>query len=234
MTSPLDSIISKINKLRSLATSSNINEANAATAAANKLIDSYRLSEADLTEETDGLTFDETYIYETGKVTAWKNHLIHILAKHYGLAVLNDAHRPGGRQVSRFKLIGRKSDIEIGRYMFAWLTSECTRLAEPMKGSGRVAIASYCLGFVYGVGEQLEASRKQVVAENHSTGLVKLEARQAEAKKFMHDSIDGLRTVKSKSAARHDHHAFSSGKSAGASMHLGSALPGKTKLLGQS
>ena len=232
--SNLTSVISKVQKLLALSKSSNENESKAALNAANKIIDEFRLTSEDLSYTAeDEIAFDEGYVYETSKVTAWKQSLLHVLAKHFGCALLNEAWKPEGRLVSRFKLVGRKGDMEIARYFYGYLTSECSRLAQAnVKGTGRVAIASYCLGFVNGVGAQLAESRKAVVAETHSTGLVKLEARAELSKKFMHDSIKNLKTVKSRSAAQFDMNAYHSGKQAGERMHLGTSLPSKTKMLG--
>ena len=80
-------IIEKINKLLSLAKSSNANEAAAAAAAADKLIAQHRISEAELQAATKvdlpSAIKDANPLYETARVTAWKTHLAHFLAAKY-------------------------------------------------------------------------------------------------------------------------------------------------------
>src|SRR5580692_6669241 len=163
MDTKLQSVIDKIQKLRSLATSMNINEANAAANVANKLIEEYRLSEADIAANNpalDHIEEDTNHIYTSGKITRWKSSLVRVLAEHYGVTHWNNATWVTGRQVSRYRLIGRKSDMQIVNYMFAWLTLECERLSGMYaKGNGRVFVASWCEGFVAGIAEQLELSR---------------------------------------------------------------------------
>jgi hypothetical protein len=234
MDNKLSSVIEKVQKLLALSNSSNPNEAAAAAAKANQLIDQYRLSAEDFaTGEFDPLTEDSDYIYQTGKVTPWKSILISVLTTHYGVAYFNDTAYPEGRKISRFKLVGRTSDIQIARYMFAWLTMECQRLADSQaKGLGRVFVASYCEGFVRGVAEQLKASRQEVQKEASSSAIVKLDERLKESEKFMYAGRK-LRTTRTTSQRRQDPLAFNAGKQQGQNIHLGQSLgTSKPKLLG--
>jgi hypothetical protein len=237
MDSKLSSVIERVQKLLALSKSSNVNEAANAAAAANKLIDQYRLSEADLSVEqqaSDPMVEDDGYIYETGKVTQWKASLVRSLAAHYGVAHYNDNHFPEGRKVSRFKLIGRTNDIQIVRYMFTWLSLECQRLADSQaKGLGRVFVSSYCEGFVQGVAIQLRASRQEVKQTATTSAIIKLDARLQESQDFMYGIHTNLRKTKSYSHAQRDSLAFAAGQQQGQRVHLGSALGGsKVKLLG--
>lgn len=223
-------IIEKVQKLLALSHSANANEAAAAAAAANRLIDQYRLSEADLeiqgqTEEP--LEEDAGYIYESGRITPWKRTLVHVLVNHYGLSHWNDTSYKTGRKVSRYRLIGRKSDITVAKYMFAWLTSECQRLsAIEAAGMGRVYVASYCDGFVNGVATQLKSSRQEVAAQASSAALVKIDQRAEEAKKFMYQLHDNLVYKKQTSLRQTDALAFYRGEARGKSIHLGQSLGG--------
>lgn len=234
----ISNIVDRVNKLRSLTQSTNVHEAAAAAAAANKLIDQYRLIEADLetTETLEPIEEDVDYIYETGKVTRWKSALISTLVKHYGLTWWNDCSYATGRQVSRFRLVGRRSDITIAKYMFAWLQAECLRLSEDEargRGYGRVYVASYCDGFVLGIRDQLEASRKEVWKDASSSALVKLDERQLEANNWLASMRPNLRIKKQYSKRQVDPYALNRGKQAGASVHMGQALDvgASTKLL---
>lgn len=235
MSTQISSVIAKVQKLLALSNSSNAHEAANAAAAANKLIDEYRLSEIDLEvqSESDPLIEDDSPIYETGRVTLWKNVLIHVLTTHYGVAHYNDAYFPEGRQVSRFKLIGRASDIQIVRYMFTWLIAECQRLANlQVKGQGRVAVASYCTGFVSGISTQLQASRQEVQKTATSEAIIKLDSRLQESRNFMYNKYTDMKKSKYQSHSQFDSQAFAAGQKQGRNIHLGSALGGsKTKLL---
>ena len=211
-------IIERVQKLLALSTSSNANEAAAAASAANKLIDQYRLSTADLeskTELVEPIEEDGGYIYETGRLNPWKNSLVFVLVKHYGLAQWNDADYSTGRMVTRVKLVGRKSDITIAKYMFAWLTVECQRLSDQeAKGKGRIYVGSYCLGFVRGIAAQLQVSRTDAQKDASSSAIIKINQREAEASEFMHV----LHKLKKSSGVGHSHidsGAYSAGKSKG-------------------
>lgn len=233
----LDDVIERVRKLLSLAQSNNANEAAAAAAAANKLMDKYRLSHADLEcsgqEAAEPIEEDPDYIYATGKVTMWKWTLLNVLAQHYGCTIWNDTSFDTGRQFSRFRSVGRKSDLTILRYMFAWLTMECSRITKNFAGSGRIVINSYCDGFVSGIRQQLAKSREEVKAEASSNAIVLINARSEEAKTWLFAQRTNLRTVKMASHAHRDRSAYSAGQERGRNMHLGAALDvgSKTKML---
>jgi Protein of unknown function (DUF2786) len=233
-----EKVIDRVRKLLALAgNNTSAAEAAAAAAKANKLIDEYRLSSVDY-EETEVNTQepieeDPDYIYESGKVTAWRCLLIKVLCRHYGVAHWNDTSYATGRKVSRYRLVGRRSDIGFVRYLNTYLTSECIRLSQAeAKGMGRVFVASYCEGFVNGVAEQLKVSRVEAKANASSSAIVKIDARQQEAREEMYKLHTNLRTVKSASYAQHDKMAFAAGQQRGKNIHLGASLStGGTKLL---
>lgn len=223
----VSAIIEKVQKLLALSQSSNANEAAAAAAAANKLIDQHRLSEADLEvrgQAEEPVEEDQGYIYESGKITRWKSTLAIRLAKHYGVYLWNDTDFSGGRQVSRYRLVGRKSDITVTKYMYNWLELECNRLCNLYaKGQGRVYAASFCIGFVDGVSEQLGVSRKEMEKTVSSEAMIKLNAREELGRAFAHQ-LHKLKTTKSTSHARINHQAFAEGLTSGKNVHLGSSL----------
>ena len=235
----IDSIISKVQKLLALSSSSNANEAANAAALANRLIDQYRLSEADLSTdsvEIDPMMEDSGFVYETGRITPWKQSLVTVLSEHYGCAVFNSVTYPNGRKVSRFKLVGRKSDIAIVNYMFAYLSSECVRLCEKEAyGKGKVFAGSYCAGFVAGIRQQLHESRKEAEKEASTNAIVAINNRYHEARNFM-NSLHKLKSAKGGSSAQTNYMAFNAGLRQGKNLHLGAGLnSGNTsgvKLLG--
>ena len=227
MDTKINSIIEKVQKLLALSQSSNANEAAAAAAAANKLIDQYRLSEADIQtsdSESDPLVEDDGFIYETGRIVPWKSSLAIALSKHYGCALFNSTHFPNGRQASRYKLVGRTSDIKIAKYMFNWLMLECQRLSEKeARGKGKVFASSYCQGFVAGVRQQLMASREEAKQNASQSAIIKINAREQEAIDLM-NKLHRLRSNRSQSAAQINPNAFNAGLDRGKSIHLGGAM----------
>jgi hypothetical protein len=235
--SATSTIIERVQKLLALSKSTNASEAANAAAIANRLIDQHRLSEADLevhSEVCEPPEQDDGFIYTSGRINPWKVRLMNSLITHYGLACWNDADWTTGRQVSRFRLVGRKSDITIAKYMFTWLSAECQRLSDKeAKGKGHVYVNSYCMGFVNGISTQLKSTRAEVQKSATSAAIIKIDARSKEAEDFMNQLNSNLRYRKGHSKSQMDYDAFSQGKSKGESMHLGAALgAGKTKLLG--
>lgn len=231
-------VIDKVQKLLTLANSSNANEAAAAAGVANKLIDQYRLSQADLEvsgQVEEPLEEDEGHVYQTGKITLWKHVLVSELAKHYGLSYWMKCTYPTGRKVTAFKLVGRKSDIAVAKYMFSWLLLECQRLSDlHVKGEGRVRVASYCLGFVDGVTTQLANSRKEAKKEASTDAIVKLDNRSKEAEEFRNSLHPKLKIVKGKSSTHIDNDTYNAGIISGQNIHLGQSLTtGSPKLLGK-
>lgn len=223
----LSETIEKVRKLLALSTSSNANEAAAAAGIANKLIDEHRLSVADLENTTteEPVIQDAEGLYESGRITPWKTTLVRVLTQHYGVAYYNDARYENGRKVSSYRMVGRASDMSIVRYMFAFLSLECTRLSSSeVKGSGRVSVASYQEGFVCGVADQLKLSREEIKKQASSNAIVKIDSRLAQSKEGMYSLIPGLRSAKAASSRRIDANAFDQGKQRGKSIHLGSAM----------
>jgi len=240
----MSSIIEQIQKLRNLSKSSNEHEAAAAARAADKLISKHRISEeelaaADPTKQSEAKQ-DENILYETGKITQWKNILAQILAKNYDCALLNDIMRnpTSGRKVSRYRLIGTESDMEIVRYMFSWLVDTIDQLgAYVARGMGRVYAASYAEGVVRGIKIQLDASREEQIVEAKFAGqtaaLVKLDQRMALANEKLYQLCPRLRRSGTPSKRRVDNTALNHGIRDGKQIQLSNGLTAGsgTKLL---
>ena len=237
------SILEKVRKLLSLSQqSASANEAAAAAGQANKIMDKYRLSMADVElsqASPEGIEDDmREALYETGRIIPWKSALVSVLCHHYGVAHWIDHARTQekGRKYSEFRMAGRRSDMEMVRYMFTWLMAECLRLSDiEAKGKGHVYVFSYCEGFVAGVQSQLASSREEAKQEAQisSAALVKFDQRFAEAKDWM-DKKHNLVYRTHTSYRRQDAQGYMSGKTRGENVHLGASLgPAKTKMLGR-
>ena len=231
MDDKLKEVIKRIQGLQALSKSSNPAEAAVAASIASKLIDKYRISEMQLDVDTsqDPLAEDSDYVYQTGRLIPWKSSLISILAIHYGVSMMNDITKATGRKVSRYKMFGRKSDMQIVRYMFGWLLYECTRLADiEAKGKGHVYVFSYCDGFVNGVNLKLQEARAEIKREYEASALVKLDSRATESKNFMHQMQPFLRSAKAFSQSKVDMGAFARGQAQGKSIQINAGLNGKS------
>jgi hypothetical protein len=227
--SSISSVIDKVKKLLALSKSSNANEAAAAAAAANKLIDQHRLAESELETSDDlheDIFEDSDPLYESGRLTQWKSSLACHLAKHYGCAIYNNK----GYRKNNYKLVGRKSDIEVVRYMFTWLSLEIDRLSDDAsrgrgfdRSAGKIFSNSFCSGTVAGISSQLESSRKEVAQAASSVAMVRLNQRLSEAMSFMNGNHK-LKKSNSFSGGYLDRNAYEAGKVRGQSIHLGAGL----------
>ena len=239
--SKLASILEKVAKLLALSTSDNINEATSAAGKAAELMDKYRIEMADLpgNDKDEKVEFDSgTPIYETGRTVPWKMYLASVLTKHYGVAYYLDFRktREMGRKYTQIRLVGKKSDVEMVRYFFAYLSSEIQRICDNTlrgKGYAHSYLFSFCYGFAVGIEKQLKASRAAIKAEGiSSTALAKLDNSLQEASSWMNDNIK-LTNVNASNKSRINLDAYSSGVQNGESFHLGSSLPkGSNNLLG--
>ena len=227
-------IINRINKLRSLSNSSNANEAANAAKIANRLCEQHRISEADLNKNDSTITRDLSYIYETGRVTRWKEDLCCFLAQNYGCSILSEPEKAfnplkrKSRKVSRYRLFGMKSDMEIVHYMFEWLSSEVERITIlNCKGLGHVPSNSYSIGMVDGICVQIKKAKEEVRAEAEASqiqSLVKIDARAEESRKQMYMLNPGLVTVKTNQKNQIDSDSYYSGLEEGKSLQIKKAL----------
>ena len=232
----LSSILDKVRHLRELSKSSNIHEATTAAAMADRLISKHRISEAELSMATKAADLpaqeDSVFLYETAKVTPWKRSLVQVLSNHYGCAVFNDIiHKPnsktnGFRKVTRYRLVGILSDMEITRYMFAWLSEEIERLSKShCAGQGHVYSQSYCQGAVAGIKTQLDIVKREqknsAIESGQTTALACLDERYNNASRTMYALHSNMTTVKSNSHSHFDSNAYNLGVAIGKSIDLG-------------
>lgn len=226
----INSIIEKISKLRKLSNSANVNEAATAAAMADKLIAKYRLSEAELEiseEKSSQPEFDDGFVYETKRITKWKNSLIIFLSKHYGCAVYNsigyDAN--SNRSISRYKLVGSKEDMSIVKYMFSWLTGEVERIShKETKGKGHVYANSFCIGAVAGIIQQMTLSKKEVESSAvNCTALTIVNNKLTVANQFLNSTLK-LKPSKTSNNSQINYNAYNNGVEAGKNIHLGKVI----------
>lgn len=177
-------VIAKIQQLRAISESTHsINEKETTIALAAKLIAEYQLSEAEvqvktnLKEEIDFTT--QHIIYESGKISLWKNTLAAGLAELNGLFIYKASYRDpvSHKRSIRMRVIGERSGIDIAIYMFEYLSSTISELSHRNipKGSFRGVNPnkeSYCFGCVKGFLAKMKNQRNEVMKAATSSALV--------------------------------------------------------------
>lgn len=178
------SVIEKVRRLRALATSDNVHEAAAAAAAAERLIQEYNLSETDLRPATDELPCDEWLASGARRIPTWIRGLRAGLTRAYQCRGINDGRR--------YRVFGRREDIDTFTFQMAFYTTEITRLAARSgKGKGRTWSNSFRIGAAEAICNAIKTANSQVRAAATSTALAVVDKRmqasqQALAKAYPH------------------------------------------------
>lgn len=230
--SNLDAVIRKIADLRRLATSDNLHEAEVAAAAAARLAEKHRISEAEIEASgaepgeraiEDGAPLDES----SGRTVLWRSQLALILAQHYGCQVIRTRSVEGGTKRIFYRIVGRPSDTTLVRYLYGWLSLDLARIgAREAAGRGMAWKNSWLFGAVVGIGSQLERAADEERYSADEAALVRLDARADEA-------VEALRAayprIKATTPRRRfvDRGGFESGHAHGRNVHLGGQLDGR-------
>jgi hypothetical protein len=228
----LDAVIRKIADLRRLATSSNLHEAEVAAAAAARLAEKHRISEAEIeasgTEPGERAVQDgEPLEEERGRASLWRGQLALVLAKHYGCVLIRAATVENGIKLLRMRIIGRPSDTTLVRYLYGWLSLDLARIAaKESAGRGLAWKNSWLLGAVTGLRAQLDRAASQERASADTAALVRLDARGADAAEALRAAYPKIEVT----APRHrfvDKDGFESGQAHGRNVHRGGQLEGR-------
>jgi hypothetical protein len=201
-------------------------EALAATKALAKFVDKHRLEIA--TVEGLGAPTSETMAFEEDEPlmvykrrTTWRYDLAGIFCEHYGVMFVLRSRVGGDKKII---LAGRKTDIEMVRYMFRWLEPQVEMLAHQSGARGRTEKNSWRLGFVWGLNQQLKEAREEAVAGDPSGAMV-LRCRAREAMNWMKEERGKeLPQVVERGSIFCDGHWFGKGKEMGQTHHLGKSL----------
>ena len=190
--SDLSAVIAKIVKLRALASNnSSENEVKAATAAADRMMQEYRISQAEIeaTDVSKAEPFVTLKVSEGGRRTGWREILLWALTEHYGCCWYYTSYRSRttGKGVQAYTVVGRKSDTDIVQYMFSWLEKEIERLCRWHSGGRGVGYAaSWLVGCAQGVRRQFADLREaQRAAAAQSSAMVLLDSRCGESRAEM-------------------------------------------------
>ena len=228
-------VLDKVRKLLKLAESPNANEAASAAAKAQQLIDEYNLSAELLAIETNTETADEpieNFLHKGAPLDSgsqfprWKSSLALHVAKANACRVYMC-----GRNLA---LVGRASDAEVVRYLYAYLIHEIERLcAKDGRGAGRIWRNNYRLGVVDTIKVKLQDQKKKFTENLRNSqpqnsqalikvdqALVRLEAKSQSVDRWV---TQNLRLRKSRSSHTQDLGARFLGQKAGESISLNRA-----------
>jgi hypothetical protein len=233
----LAAVIEKVKRLLALAKSSNPHEAANAAAKADELMQQHRLSEAEVEAVVQGKGDRNETIEEDAdplcsffEAQAWRLTLSRGLCQAYGVAFWLDLTKDVlGKPIRKLIMVGRRSDVEMVRTLYAWLSTEITRLMlADAKGKTLHWRSSYCEGAAEGVVVSLGAQRaSQRPATGHgSKALVLLDDRYEESRRRMYELHPNLGKVHAKNS-RPDWSAKASGRQAGGNIHLGASMSAK-------
>lgn len=197
--SDIQSIIAKVQKLLALsANNTNENEARAAAAMADRLLQEHRISQAQL--EAAGSIQSEPFsrknLHSGGRRVAWMEVVLAELCTHYGGAMYYNTFRSGGcggrgggeggKGTTTYTVLARESDLAVIQYMFDYLTGQVDRLARWHTGGEGIRVSvAWRLGCAMGIASQfrdLRAAMKAAASSEQSCAIVLLDKRQSEAK----------------------------------------------------
>lgn len=234
----IQQVIEKVNRLRSLSNSTNVHEAAAAAAAADRLMQTYRISAAELAlanKAQEPIVLIDEYLYTSGRLVVWKSWLASVLCEHYGCAYFLQtvpSDKDGARGTMKaLRVFGCKSDFDIVKYMYGYLTAEIERLTKlEASGKGHVFSQSYSVGAVQGIKDQLNKSINAMRAEttsesSTSAAMVLLSSRTELSKKEMNRKMNLKKSAASKQ--RYDSDGYASGRERGQNIALRAGLSGK-------
>ena len=225
-TDELQRVIAKVQKLYDLAASTNEHEAAAAIAAAEQLLQQYRLTQADLEscDEPELAVEDNDPLEQGGRIPVWKQMLLQSLASHYGCAIWI-AREYGNHHISYFRVVGLPSDTQIMRLQYDRIKGQVDRLAE-FKGGGRSYLDSYRKGLVATVQKRLIATRKQVEQTATTRAIVKLDERGMEANRKVRELHPDIKET-SGPTVRVQIDAYHEGRADGHQINFGEDLPAR-------
>jgi len=241
-----DRVIDKVKKLLRLSTSDNVNEAAAAAARAQSLMDEHRIDQAmidvsdtgdDEPAEADEKVSDHDHEpVEVGRAIAtWKGQLLMAVCGVNACKCYRGYQPHDGRYVRNLCIIGRPSDVAMVRHLYAYLAHEIERLCRKENRSyGRTWMNSFRLGAVSEVSRRLRLTAKSAQDEKRKAlagntkalavldrALVRIEKRTTDVEKWAKEHMN----LRSRSSGRsnRDWSGYEAGKEAGRSINLSPA-----------
>jgi hypothetical protein len=226
----LQKVMQKVAQLRALAAKAGTQaEAETAAAQAEALIAKYQIDEATIkTEEIEEAISEAEPLWAGPRNDQWRGVLCMALCRDHGCGVV--AQKTSKQTV--YRIAGRPSDVDIVRYMFAWLTVEIERLAQ--RENGRADRNAFKNGAVAGVILVMRASRAEEVkaAPQGASASLVLVSRYEDAMAHIKSKMSGTFRATPVRAVGRD--AYYRGRAAGEGLAPHHALSaGGAKLLGR-
>jgi len=228
-------VIDKVKALRRLSENKSATPAEAASAAARvqELMLKHKLSEAQVRDAREGVEWWPEPLWVGKKRSPWRSILATGVAHANGCRILHGV-LPGTPR--RLTIIGKQSDAEVVRYLYAYLEREierhCKLFLEKTSDSrtgSRLRAASFRVGFAETVARRLveERTRAKAEAASHGTSAALMRLDQDEADVQVWVANKGLSSVKPK-IAMVDASAWRSGCERGAAVAIRSAIAGRS------
>ena len=230
MNEELRLVVEKVRKLYALAASTNENEASSAIAAAELLIQRYRLTQVELETSTlidteIPVEFEES-LERGGAVKMWKKILLSTMVEHYGCASWSTTSWRSGRRQTVYRIVGNPTDTILLKVQYDKVKEQIDKLTIT-KGGNRSQKDAYRKGLVVAVRNRLKEAREQSRASCSSTAIVKLDERCTDSTNVMNLLHPNLRMAGKLSLnVRSD--AYYDGLTDGKKIHLGEELPAST------
>lgn len=246
MNDELRNVLEKVARLRALAARAGTQaEAETAAAQADAIIAKYRLVEAEIeaagAQPSEACELHEEPLDIGEHLSAeWLGILGYGLAQQYGCYIFRIPNRRTWDQSkcevvttpARYPVYGRRSDVDLLRYMYAWLKVEILRLSEGERG--RADKNAFRHGAVSGFLKALRESTAAQVAQTTSpaSAALVLVSRSEDAEKLCRaqNKLGSGRT----SGSRGSSEAWARGKQAGVHLHGSQKKigPGASRALG--
>jgi hypothetical protein len=226
-------VIEKVAKLLALATGRGTTPEEAATAAAaaQRLMLRHRIEQAEVQqlESDDAIGFasargsseagsPEAFLFQTKR---WQLDLLKSIAGANGCMPVITRNERSGKWM---ELVGRESDLEICRYLWAYLSGEIQRLkAEQTRGWSQARKSHFCLGAVHTIGAALGREMAAAAsADGATSGAMVVSSRYEAAKAWYFERQPGARFVRPRRVYV-DAQSYQAGRAAGAgvSIHKG-------------
>lgn len=215
MTPEIAKLLAKVASLRALAAGSKSQaEAENAARMADEILTKHRLTEAEIPTMGAEACGQSTLGEQAKCFATWRGVLAFGLAKHYGCYVHDD------RTVGVYAIYGQPSDVEIVRYMYAWLGLEIDRLAT--REHGKAARNAFRHGATSGYLDMLRASFTKATKDHGSAALALVDrGKQAEE---LSRRLTGIGGPGQLNGGISDHNAYARGEAAGARLKGQGAL----------
>ncbi len=224
--------IEKARKLFALAQSDNPNEAALAAQRAQEVlarfnIDAAMLAGAAEEPEEDVRAFNDP-LYSGNRLASWKLALASSIARHNQAKIYTSG--------PNVMMVGRPSDVQKVRYLYAWLSNEVERLAKiHTTGEGRVYANNFRIGVVSAINDKLKAANEQARQEARAgqngaalvkvdNALARIEARSAAVQKWTDDNLNLRKRQSSHYRGNRDAHEH--GRREGSKLNVGGSARG--------